>query len=105
MQEMKKAALPPALAKLPLEDLQQFTLETLKKLKARDKKIAELSGALEKADAAADAGPGAHAGKDSGEYEALERQLEVRASSARLVMCQVARLVGLRRAGHGAFVW
>lgn len=80
----KKAALPPALAKLPLEELQQFTLETLKKLKARDKKIAELNGALEKADAAN--GQNAHAEEDNAKFEALERQLQVRACQGRLSM-------------------
>ena len=44
----KKLALPPSIANLSLEDSQKLNLDTLKKLKARDKKIAELTAANEK---------------------------------------------------------
>ena len=47
MQE-KKGALPPSIANLSLEDSQKLNVDTLKKLKARDKKIAELTAINEK---------------------------------------------------------
>ena len=44
----RKHALPPSIANLTLEDSQKLNVDTLKKLKARDKKIAELTAANEK---------------------------------------------------------
>ena len=41
-------ALPPSIANLSLEDSQKLNVDTLKKLKARDKKIAELTAINEK---------------------------------------------------------
>lgn len=51
MQE-KKHVLPPSIANLTLEDSQKLNVDTLKKLKARDKKIAELIAINEKLTAA-----------------------------------------------------
>jgi len=48
----KKQALPPSIANLSLEESQKLCLDTLKKLKARDKKIAELAAANENLTAA-----------------------------------------------------
>lgn len=44
----KKPTLPPSIANLTLEDSQKLNVDTLKKLKARDKKIADLTAANEK---------------------------------------------------------
>lgn len=48
----KKQALPPSIANLSLEESQKLNFDTLKKLKSRDKKIAELTAANEKLTAA-----------------------------------------------------
>ena len=50
MQEVKKSALPPSVANASHGELQRVLVETLKKLKARDRKIAELTAALGKAE-------------------------------------------------------
>lgn len=76
MQEAKKSGLPPSVANASHEELQRVLLDALKKLKARDRKIAELSTALEKAAEGAPAEPPAEQpnGQDTA---ALERQLQV----------------------------
>ena len=56
MQE-KKHALPPSIANLSLEDSQKLNVDTLKKLKARDKKIADLTAINEKLTAVQRSGP------------------------------------------------
>ena len=48
----KKQVLPPSIANLSLEESQKLNFDTLKKLKSRDKKIAELTAAIEKLAAA-----------------------------------------------------
>lgn len=44
----RKTALPPSVANASLEELQKLFVDSLKKLKARDKRIAELTAASEK---------------------------------------------------------
>lgn len=81
MQE-RKTALPPSVANASLEELQKLFVDSLKKLKARDKRIAELTAAGEKtaAELVALQGRAQDAKSSSGAPDtkaALESQLQV----------------------------
>lgn len=60
--------LPAAITNASLEELQRLCLDTLKKLRARDKRIEELSAAAAKADGAASGAP------DAAQLNALQQQ-------------------------------
>ena len=70
MQE-KRGTLPPSLANLSDEERGRLLMDVMKKLKTRDKKIAELNAALEKAHEAGET-------STANNSEELHRQLEVR---------------------------
>ncbi len=69
----KRGALPPSLANLSDEERGRLLVDVMKKLKTRDKKIAELNAALEKTSASA--GPSEIPSENNSED--IQRQLEV----------------------------
>lgn len=80
----KKQTLPPSIANLSLEESQKLNLDTLKKLKARDKKIVELTAANEKLTAVQQTEGG------SGSTHDLQAALEVQLTHAKIprVFCK-----------------
>lgn len=87
--------LPPSIQNATLEELQRLTVDTLKKLKARDKRISELEAAGirvgESSQAVKDEPPSGDAGK-SEVNEALERaavaEKKISDLEASLAVCQ-----------------
>lgn len=74
----KKVALPPSIANASLEELQKLFVDSLKKLKARDRKIAELTSAVENQQVAVN-GPGSASDashKVDPDLDNLEQQLQ-----------------------------
>ena len=80
MQEAKRSALPPSVANASHEELQRVLIDALKKLKARDRKIAELTAALGKAAEGTHTEPPGDQGNGQ-DKAALEQQLQVMFSS------------------------
>ena len=71
----KKVSLPPSIANASLEELQKLFVDSLKKLKARDRKIAELTSVLDSQQVAVN-GPGEASDASHKVDPDLEQQLQ-----------------------------